>query len=104
MYLSLEEIKKHLNIDADFVEDDEYLLMLEEVAENAVAIHTDNNLKDLENEEGKLPSALRHALLLLIANYYNNRESVTNVSANNIPFSFNYLIDLFKNYYNNKQE
>lgn len=98
MYLDLDTIKKHLNIDIDYKEDDNYLLMLADVAENAVAIHIDNDLRKLEDCDGKLPSALQHALLLLIANYYNNRESVTNVSANNIPFSFNYLIDLFRNY------
>lgn len=98
MYLNLDTIKKHLNIDNDFTDDDEYLMMLTDVVENAVAIHIDNDLSTLENEDGKLPSALQHALLLLLANYYNNRESITNVSANNIPFSFNYLIDLFRNY------
>lgn len=98
MYLDLEIIKKHLNLDDDFVADDEYLKQLAEVAENAVSIHIDRDFSELEDVEGNLPPALQHALLLLIANYYNNRESVTNVSANNIPFSYNYLLDLFKNY------
>lgn len=98
MYLDLDIIKKHLNLDDDFVADDEYLKQLAEVAENAVSIHIDRDFSELEDEEGNLPPALQHALLLLIANYYNNRESVTNVSANNIPFSYNYLLDLFKNY------
>lgn len=98
MYLDLDIIKKHLNLDDDFVADDEYLKQLAEVAENAVSIHIDRDFLELEDEEGNLPPALQHALLLLIANYYNNRESVTNVSANNIPFSYNYLLDLFKNY------
>lgn len=98
MYLNLDIIKKHLNIDDDYTEDDEYLMMLCEVAENAVSIHIDKSLSELEDSDGKLPSALQHALLLLIANYYNNRESISNTSANNIPFSFNYLIDLFRNY------
>lgn len=98
MYLTLDEIKKHLNLDLDFNEDDDYLLGLAKVAINAVSIHIDRDFKELEDEEGNLPPALQHALLLLIANYYNNRESVTNVSANNIPFSYNYLLDLFKNY------
>lgn len=98
MYLNVETIKKHLNLDDDFVADDEYLKQLAEVAENAVSIHIDRDFSELEDEEGNLPPALQHALLLLIGNYYNNRESVTNVSANNIPFSYNYLLDLFKNY------
>ena len=41
MYIQLYEIKKHLNIDKDFHDDDEYLMSLEEVAEKVVETNID---------------------------------------------------------------
>ena len=39
MYIQLDLAKKHLNIEEDFTEDDEYILSLIEVAESAVRVH-----------------------------------------------------------------
>ena len=54
MYLKLSQIKKHLNINEDFNDDDEYLLELSKVTENVVQKHIDRELKDLEDEEGNM--------------------------------------------------
>lgn len=99
-YLTLEQIKQHLNIDSDYTGDDNYLTSLAEVVEMVVEKHIDNSLEAL-SEGGELPPPLRHAMLLLIGNYYNTRESIAFVSSSEIPLSYNYLLDLFKNYSNN---
>lgn len=104
MFIQLYQIKKHLNIDEEFHQDDEYLVDLSIVAEQVVQKHIDNNLKELCAENnGDLPSPLLHAMLLFIGNMYANRESVAFASSSEIPLSYNYLLDLYKNYNNTKK-
>lgn len=99
MYLQLYQIKKHLNIDELFYEDDEYLLELGIVAEMAVEKHIDDSLDNIANGNGGvLPSPLLQAMLLLIGNLYANRESVAFTSSTEVPHTFTYLIDLYRNY------
>lgn len=52
MYLQLYQIKKHLNIDEDFHDDDEYLASLAEAAEKAVEVQIDRPLDTLKDGEG----------------------------------------------------
>lgn len=98
MYLKLQEIKKHLNINEDFNDDDLYLLELAKVTENIVQKHIDRELAELEDEEGNIPSPLAHAMLLLIGTYYASRESVAYVSTSELPHAYDYIIALYKNY------
>lgn len=103
MFIQLYQIKKHLNIDNDFFDDDEYLLYLGEVAELAVQKHIDRNLSELcADYGGDLPAPLLHAMLLMIGNLYANREPVAFASATELTLSYSYLLDLFKNYNNTK--
>lgn len=98
MYLQLYEIKKHLNIDCDFKEDDEYLTQLENVAEKVVETNIDTKLSTLEDGDGNIPSPLIQAIRFLVANYYANRESVAFAQSTNVPYTYQYLIDLYRNY------
>ena len=98
MYLQLYQIKKHLNINEDFHDDDEYLVDLSLAVENIVQKHIDVELTELEDGEGNIPSPLSHAMLLLIGTYYASRESVAFVSANPLPHAYEYIIALYKNY------
>ena len=87
MYVKLEEAKKHLLLDDSFKDDDLYILGLIDVAEDAVAV------------DGEFtPPAVIHAILLLIGNLYANREPVSYSSVNKVPYTFDYLISLYKNY------
>lgn len=98
MYLQLNQVKKHLNIDEDFHSDDEYLVELAQAAQNVVEVHLDRPLNRLENEEGYIPSSLTQAMLLLIGTWYASRESVTFASNTVLPHSYDYIIALYKNY------
>ena len=98
MFLQIDLIKNHLNIDESFKEDDNYLIYLANVAELTVEKHIDNNLSSLANERGDLPSPLLHAMLLFIGDMYANRESITYSTPNEVPFSYGYLLDLYKHY------
>lgn len=105
MFLTIEQIKKHLNLDEYFKEDDSYLISLSEVAETVVEKHVDYSLSEMaKSNGGVLPPPLLHAMLLFIGDMYRNRESVSFTSVSSIPFSYEYLLSLFKNYGCRKSE
>ena len=97
-FLPLELIKKHLNIDPYFKDDDRYLMQLGEVAMNVIEKHIDRDLSCYLNAAGELPAPLVQAALLMVGNLYQSRESVSFASAVEIPLSYTYLLDLYKNY------
>ena len=69
LYVPLYQIKKHLNIDEQFTDDDEYLVWLCEVAQATVETHIDMPLNKLAKKHGgKLPSPVFHAILIMIGN------------------------------------
>lgn len=99
MYVTLECAKKHLNIDESFKDDDSYILSLIDVAENAVSRHIDCKLEKLQQDnDGEMPAPVVHAVKLLVANLYANRESVAYSQAVEVPKSYDYLLDLYRNY------
>jgi hypothetical protein len=98
MYITLEQAKQHLNIDQSYSIDDEYITQLIGVAEDVVSKHIDDKLIDIEIEAGVLPASIVHAMLLLIGNFYANREPVAFASSNEIPLNYQYLLSLYKHY------
>lgn len=97
MYLTIDDVKKHLYIDHD--DDNRYIADLITVAEDAVK--TDLNLDSLceiEDETGMLPASVLHAMLLLVGSLYSNRESVTYGTPHTVPHSYEYLLDLNRKY------
>ena len=98
MYIPLELAKKHLNIESSYTEDDEYILMLIDAAEQAVRVHVNDDLDTLaENNGGCIPTPILQAMLLMIGNLYQNRE-IVGTKTQAIPFAYQYLIDLYRNY------
>lgn len=97
MYITLEQAKKHLNVDEEFTSDDLYILDLITVSEDATSRHLNIALNELE-AGGKLPPAIIHAMLLMIGNLYANREPVSYGVMVKIPLSYEYLIGLYKKY------
>lgn len=81
--LTLEDLKKHLNIDHD--EDDAYIEELISVAEDAVSTYVNRPLAELVDEKGKLKPAVRHACRLLVGTWYANRESVVFSAPSELP-------------------
>lgn len=47
MYVTIKEVKKHLQIDYSFTDDDQYLESLIKVSEDSVANHLDVALEDI---------------------------------------------------------
>lgn len=106
MYITLNQAKKHLNIDESFIDDDSYINDLISVAELTVEMHINQPLSGLTTSvitSGEtvnvLPAALQHAMLLLIGGLYSIRENVSFTGkAIAIPYNYKYLLDFFQNY------
>lgn len=96
-YIDLDLIKHHLNLDDDFCDDDEYLMILADVAVRTIEKHIDHCIDDFV-EDGQLEAPLQHAALLLIGNYYQNRESVTYGQVLQIPHGYEYLLQTYVDY------
>ena len=95
LQFSLDDIKKHLNIDSNFMDDDMYLLHLAQMAKEIVERDIDCPLEEFKNQAGMTEHGLRHAMLLLIGNMYANRESIAYGSAVEIPYGYKYIINLY---------
>lgn len=82
MYITVEDLKKHLNVDHS--EDDDYIGELSEVAEDAVAEYLNRPISDFVTD-GKLKASVRHAIRLLVGTWYASRESVVFASPSVLP-------------------
>lgn len=100
MIIDLETLKKHLNIDSDYTDDDNYITYLESVAEELVEKHIDRTFEDIIAEEGAFPQPLLHAMLLIVGNLYDNRESVAYNQVIEVPNTLSYILSLYRDYNN----
>jgi hypothetical protein len=95
-YLTLELAKEQCNVDFD--DDDTFITRLLDVTEAAVANELEEDLENLE-VESTLPPDLIHAMYLLLAHFYANREAlIIGVGATIVPLAYKMLILPFKTY------
>jgi uncharacterized phage protein (predicted DNA packaging) len=90
--VDLELFKQHVRAD-DFADDDNYMQHLLDTAEEAVisATHrTDYELRLLGN--GEYPKRLKHAIMMVAAHWYNQRESVAGTQMHEVPDALQALI------------
>lgn len=98
MYIPLDVAKKHLNLEPSFTDDDQYIMMLIDAAEQAVLKHTNEDIEKLEEAGGGcIPTPIFNAILLMIGHLYQNREIVGTKTAE-LPLAYEYLIALYQNY------
>lgn len=93
MYVTVEEVKKHLNI--DYEEDDQYLQDLIEAAEDAIERFIQQPFKDIE-VNATIPASIKHAIKLMVGGFYANREPVAFASTNEIPYGLHFLLIQFR--------
>jgi uncharacterized phage protein (predicted DNA packaging) len=104
-YITLELVKQHLNIDAGYPGDDTYLNHLIGVAQDVMQHSIHRYLSDLQDASGDIPAAIVQAMLIYIADLYNNRESVAyGATPTTVPRSYDYLVALYTDYSNNENE
>ncbi len=96
-YLTLEEIKKQCVIDPQFTEDDSFLEMIGDAAEDMTAQLLDCPLADVEAHYGQLPATIQHAMRILVDYYYAvNRGSSDNDKE--IPEAVFLMLKLFRQF------
>jgi len=94
--VSLALFKKHVRAD-DFCDDDDYLLHLIDAAETSVVNATNRSYDELtEDTAGELPAPLKHAILMLAAHWYNQRESVSGVQMQEVPDALQALVKPYR--------
>ena len=91
MINDLDKIKQHLNIEKEYVEDDQLLYDLHQASEDVVQHDLNRCLTDCEPEQIKL------ACLFLVATWYANRE-IIGLKSQELPKSYDYLINSFRQY------
>lgn len=94
--VSLALFKKHVRAD-DFTDDDVYLEHLLSVAEEVVVNYTNRSAEELtELGGGKFPKPLEHAVMMLAAHWYNQRESVSTAQMYEVPDSLQSLVKPYR--------
>lgn len=100
MYITLTLAKQHLNLEQDFHDDDQYIMGLIGVCEEAVRVSVNEDFDVIAQKNGGcLPSPIIQAMLLLLGSMYQNRE-IAVIKTREYPFGYEYLISLYRNYCN----
>ncbi|MDR2791679.1 MAG: head-tail connector protein [Tannerellaceae bacterium] len=98
-YVTVTQAKKHLQVEEVFLDDDAYIAELIDVSERAVEKHICHSLSSFVDADGKLEAPLRQAILIMVANFYTNREAVAfGVSTHEVPLSVHYLLSMYRDY------
>lgn len=96
-YTNLIEAKRHLNIETEFSDDDVYITSLLNVAELSIQNYCNDELFS-EYTELTAPVTLKQAVYFLIGNFYANRQIVSFAQGVEIPYTFQFLLNPYKNY------
>jgi hypothetical protein len=95
--ITIEELKRQLFIELDYTDEDSYLKSLIEVAVESVATYLNLSISTLYTDV-TLPKAIKHGMLLVASNLYENRTPVAFAKAYEIPLGFKFLLDPYRNY------
>lgn len=93
-HTTVAELKEHLNIELDFTEDDNYLQQLLNVSELAVWNYCNGGIDELS----EIPVTIKQAYLFLAAHYYLNRTPIAFTSTSELPYTFQFLLNPYKNF------
>lgn len=93
--VSLALFKKHVRAD-DFADDDEYLQHLLAAAEESVVTATNRTAEEIVGSYGEFPAPLKHAVMMLAAHWYNQRESVSGVQMHEVPDALQALVKPYR--------
>lgn len=89
--VSIDLFKKHVRAD-DFSDDDEILEQYLGAAEESVGKYLNRDITELSDGSGNLPKSVVQAILMLAAHWYNQRESVSAASMQEVPDTLGALL------------
>lgn len=99
-FLTLQTVKKHLNIDEYFTDDDALIEVYIDAAERAIINVLDCDIDEII-EDGELPKPIYVGMMMLVANLYAHRETITPTSFIKVPDTIDLLLDPYKCYHRN---
>lgn len=88
--LTIEEIKSHIRIDGN--EEDSTLEMYGESAEQTVLNLLNRSEESLLEEYGEVPTPVKHAMLMLTAHSYDQRNPASERNLYTVPYTLDALI------------
>lgn len=97
MYVTVGEIKEHLNISASYTEEDAMLTSMIEASEIAVENYLQQPITEFIYNN-KLNAALKHAIKIMVGNFYANRESVAYTNPQPVPYTLEFLLKPYRKY------
>lgn len=98
-HVSLELVKSHINVENSFTDDDAYITSLIEAAEAVVSNDICEDLEDLAQKNGgDVPAGLRQCILLMVGNFYANREPVAFAQCSEVPLAYKHIVSQYRNY------
>lgn len=90
MELNISYLKKQLNIESSWLEDDEMLAQAITVAELSTQHYIDETVAISEHED------LKQAIIMLAAHIFLNKLTVSYLKPDEVPFSYKYLLSPYK--------
>ena len=96
-YLTIDEIKKQLNIDFDFHDDDQFLELLGDSVEDITANLLDCPLNLVEAKYGNMPAGITHCMRMLV-DYAYSQQRGSSSEANDIPNAIITILKLYRNF------
>ena len=96
---TIQDLKRQLNIELDFLDDDlilqQYLNVSEAAVVNNLNLYTGSTTGVTGTNQ---PVELKQAVLLLAANLYANRSPIAFGQPYKLPYSFDFLINPYKEF------
>ncbi len=97
MAINITTLKRQLNIENTFNDDDAILQQCLDVA-----IQTTNNYLGSDVVSGytgnTTPISVEHAILMLASHFYINRNIVAFATPSELPYSYKFLLDWYKDF------
>lgn len=95
-YFTLNELKQQLNIELSYSDDDIILSGLTSMVSVAVNNYCNDGLTGYTTQN--LPLPVKQAAIMLASHLYINRQLVSFAQGQEIPYSFKFLLDSYKNF------
>ena len=96
-FLTIDEIKKQLNVDLEYHDDDEFLELVGESAEDMIAQLIDCPIEQVEAKFGEVPASIRHAARMLCDYMYSQQRGSSGESID-IPEAIFTILKLYRNF------
>lgn len=95
---TIEQIHQQCRIDISDAAEDALLLLQAEAASEAVLAYTRQDLGSLHDMYGGVPASLTVAVLLMVGDFYANREAGRPSNTTGVPAGVAYLLDPYVRY------